>query len=151
MRYRVPAVIVGLLVGSWLATSPPVAFAGKEPQVGSQLEFGVDMARRGLWNEALFRFQRAHRERPSDGQILNNIAVCYEALGLFEQALETYREALDSGSANRDLRNNYSRFLEFYQSFKPQEEVDAEEVDGDGDAADGDAMAAESEEESSDG
>jgi tetratricopeptide (TPR) repeat protein len=88
---------------------------------GSQLEFGVDMAKRGLWNEALFRFRQAERERPGDPQVLNNIAVAYEALGLFEEALEAYRKALDVSPSNRDLRANYSRFHEFYQSFRPVE------------------------------
>lgn len=113
--------IAALALGM-LALAPPPSYAAKQPKAGSQVQFGVDMAKRGLWNEALFRFQRALVERPNDGRILNNIAVSYEALGLFEQALETYRQGLEASPGDRDLRNNYSRFLEFYQSFKPDEE-----------------------------
>ena len=128
MRHRVYAFIVGITVGLGLLVLPAPTQAAKG-QAGSQLHFGVDMARRGLWNEALFRFQRALIERPGDAQILNNVAVAYEALGLFDEALEAYREALDAASANRDLRANYSRFLEFYQSFKPADAPDETEED----------------------
>ena len=72
---------------------------GAGPKPADQLDFGVSMARRGLWNEALFRFQQAQEERPGDARILNNIAVAYEAVGLFDEALETYQEALRSYNA----------------------------------------------------
>lgn len=125
MRHWVATLLVGITVGTGVALAPPASQA-QAADPGAQLEFGVDMARRGLWNEALFRFKRALVSRPGDAEILNNIAVAYEALGLFEQALEAYKEALDASPGNRDLRSNYSRFLEFYQSFKPAEEPSAD-------------------------
>lgn len=128
MRHRAQILSLGCALGVALSALAPVSVAAA-PKAGSQLEFGVDMAKRGLWNEALFRFQQARRERPSDPQVLNNIAVAYEALGLFEQALEAYREALDASPGSRELRANYSRFLEFYQSFRPVEPEAAEAAD----------------------
>lgn len=128
MRHWAPAVIVGITVSLGLGLMPRASQAAQQAEAGSQLEFGVDMARRGLWNEALFRFKRALVSRPGDAQILNNIAVAYEALGLFDEALETYKKALEGSSGHRDVRANYSRFLEFYQSFKPAEEAAAEET-----------------------
>ncbi len=91
-----------------------------------QLSFGVDMAKRGLWSEALFRFRQAEKAEPGNPRVLNNLAVAYEAVGLFEEALETYKAALKADPANRELRRNYARFIEFYQSFKPDEEPEAE-------------------------
>ena len=126
MRQWAPQMIVGCILGTGLLALPAATHAAKQPQAGSQLEFGVGMARRGLWNEALFRFERALDIRPNDAQILNNIAVAYEALGLFEQALEAYGTALAAAPGNRDLKANYSRFLEFYQSFKPPETEEPE-------------------------
>ncbi|MEL7060967.1 MAG: tetratricopeptide repeat protein [Acidobacteriota bacterium] len=90
----------------------------------AQLAFGVDMARRGLWSEALFRFRQAERLAPGDAEVLNNIAVSYEALGDFDRALETYRRALKADSQNSTLRQNYSRFVEFYRAFRPDEAVE---------------------------
>ena len=128
MRQWVSVVIVGIMVTLGLGLVPEPAYGAQQADAGSQLQFGVDMARRGLWNEALFRFKRALASRPGDAKVLNNIAVAYEALGLFDEALEAYREALAAGQGNRDLRTNYSRFLEFYQSFKPAEEPAPEEA-----------------------
>lgn len=91
-----------------------------------QLKFGVDMAKRGLWSEALFRFRQAEEARPGNPRVLNNLAVAYEAVGLFDEALETYKVALKADPANRELRRNYARFIEFYQAFKPDEEPEAE-------------------------
>lgn len=88
------------------------------------------MARGGLWREALFRFESADRQQPNDPEILNNIAVAHEALGHFDLALEAYKKALDRSPENKDLRSNYSRFTEFYQSFRPPEEDEEETEDG---------------------
>ncbi|MDH3744852.1 MAG: tetratricopeptide repeat protein [Acidobacteriota bacterium] len=102
-----------------------------------QLAFGIDMAKQGLWNEALFRFKRASQLRPGDSAILNNMAVAYEAVGDFDQALESYKSALKSDPSNQELKRNYSRFVEFYQSFRPPEAAEkaAEEAGGEEAAA----------------
>jgi Tfp pilus assembly protein PilF len=88
----------------------------------AQLKFGVQMARQELWSEALFRFHRAAKLDPRNPRVFNNLAVASEATGSFEEALEYYREALKLDPNNRTLRGNYSRFVEFYRSFKPEEE-----------------------------
>ncbi len=97
------------------------------PSIGAQISFGVDMARHGLWSEALFRFQQADKARPNDGHILNNLAVAYEAVGQYEEALKSYQKALQGSPSNRELKRNYSNFMEFYQAFRPAEE-DPEEA-----------------------
>ena len=96
---------------------------GKKPpdDAGTQQAFGVEMAKRGLWSEALFRFKQVERLEPGNPRNLNNIAVSYEALGNFEKALEYYQRAIKADPANKDLKSNYSRFVEFYRSFKPKE------------------------------
>lgn len=94
------------------------------PPTKTQLEFGVEMAQRGLWSEALFRFRKAQEQRPNDPRVLNNMAIAFEALGQFEPALEHYQDALKGDPNNRDLRRNYSRFVEFYRAFKPDQQQD---------------------------
>lgn len=107
-----------------LAALPPAAVA--QTSFGEQMAFGVEMARKGLWREALFRFQQASRMEPGNVRALNNLAVAYEAVGLFDEALATYREALKVSPNDSELRGNYSQFLELYQSF---------ESDGEGEEA----------------
>lgn len=111
---------------SGCASAPVATPSSAAPvAVNPQLDFGIDMARRGLWSEALFRFQKAAEGKPNDPKILNNMAVAYEALGQFERALTFYQEALKADSDNRELRRNYSRFVEFYRAFKPDQQKDA--------------------------
>jgi len=98
----------------------------------SQLDFGVEMARRGLWSEALFRFKQAERRQPGDPEILNNIAVAYEALGRFDDALAYYQRAIKSDPANKELKRNYSRFVEFYRNFRPEDQTGGEEQRAEG-------------------
>lgn len=123
-----------LEVSRWLAVALIAALAGSgagcasggsggrggngAPGASEQLRFGVDMARRGLWSEALFRFEQARATGTANASVLNNLAVCYEAVGRFEDALATYREALQIAPQNRFVKQNYSRFTEFYQSFR---------------------------------
>jgi Flp pilus assembly protein TadD len=114
------------------ALAPWAASAAKAPSAGELMEFGVQMARRGLWSEALFRFQQADKLQPNDPETLNNLAVACEAVGKFEEALEYYQKALRASPNSRDLKKNYSRFVEFYQGFKPDgEEPAAEGSSGD--------------------
>ncbi|HVR28786.1 MAG TPA: tetratricopeptide repeat protein [Thermoanaerobaculia bacterium] len=109
-------------VAMLLLLSAPSVGRQKAPRgAQGQIKFGVDMAQRGLWSEALFRFRQAERmgdERPA---VLNNIAVAYEALGQFDQAQDYYKKALELDPRNAGLKRNYSRFVEFYQSFKPDQ------------------------------
>ena len=125
-RPRVLALITAVLV---LATVTGAAGAQKRkvaPEAKQQWQFGVDMANRGLWSEALFRFEQARKIEPEHPAILSNIAVAHEALGLFEEALGYYRQALRLAPRERDVRRNYSRFVEYYQNFKGDREDEEE-------------------------
>ena len=109
---------IGIVLAVLAGVAPLAAL-----EKGRQLEFGVDMARRGLWAEALFRFERAVEEDPGNSRIVNNLAVAHEAVGEFDKALELYRQAVKLDPDNAAMKRNYARFVEFYQSFKPREET----------------------------
>ncbi len=128
-------------VAAWIAVAACVAGVGAFAAGGaeSQLAFGVQMAKRGLWNEALFRFLEAERLEPGNPRILNNLAVACEAVGRFDDALEYYRRALAADPGNKDLKRNYASFLEFYQGFRP----DRSEPGAGGEGAQRDAATAE--------
>jgi tetratricopeptide (TPR) repeat protein len=110
---------------------PSAAWAGDAdgPDLDKEISFGVKMAKRGLWSEALFRFKRAAEQRPNEAKILNNLAVAYEAVGQYDNALLAYKEALKADSTNRELKRNYSRFIEFYQAYKPAGEPASEDLE----------------------
>ncbi len=125
-----------LAFGLALCSLPAAAPAQSTETAKAQMKFGTEMAQRGLWNEALFRFERALALEPQRAEIYNNIAVAYEALGLFDEALEHYRQGLRMSPADKGLKRNYARFVEFYQRFRPDGEDAAGEEEGAEAAAD---------------
>jgi tetratricopeptide (TPR) repeat protein len=114
---RSPRVAVTVLALSLLWTAGCSHYR-RPDQPASQLSFGVDMAKHGLWSEALFRFHEAESLDPNNPRIQNDLAVAYEAAGDYDRALESYKKGLKLDPNNRELRANYARFVEFYQGFK---------------------------------
>jgi Tetratricopeptide repeat len=103
---------------------------GQPSNATSQLAFGSSMAQRGLWREALFRFSEAERLDPENPRVQNNLGVAYEATGDFDRALAHYQHALKLAPNSREVKNNYARFVEFYQSFRPKAGKDAKAAVG---------------------
>ena len=105
--------------------------SGGNPQAAAHVEMreGVKAAQRSYWQEALFRFERARNLNPTNGEVLNNLAVALEALGRYDEALAAYKKALQDTPKSNMIRKNYARFAEFYTSYakgvKPKEDSDA--------------------------
>ena len=93
---------VGMVLVVLAGFPTPAALADDPPTLEKEIAFGVKMAQRGLWNEALFRFKRAAEFRPDDAKVLNNLAVAYEAVGQYDNALLAYQEALRADSGNQE-------------------------------------------------
>lgn len=120
------AILAALAFLAGVMVAPPAAAAKKpEKEAGEQVNRGYRAAKRGYWQEALFRFRRASALTPNDPRVLNNIAVALEASGRFEEALVAYETALAVAPNDRVLRQNYSWFREFYESqVSPKESAD---------------------------
>ena len=93
------------------------ASSGPAGQTRAELREGVRAAQRNYWQEALFRFEKARTLEPTDHKVLNNLAVALEALGRYDEALATYKQALQSAGKNITVRKNYAGFAEFYSSY----------------------------------
>ena len=83
----------------------------------SQIAFGSEVARKGLWREAAFRFEQAIAKEPNNARAHNNLAVALEATGEFTRALTEYKRALELDPNDTHIRRNYARFAEFYTSY----------------------------------
>ena len=78
----------------------------------AQVDFGIDVAQRGLWREAIYRWDQASKIDPSYSAAFNNLAVAYEHEGEFDKARKAYERALELEPENQMVRQNYELFKE---------------------------------------
>ena len=77
-----------------------------------EIAFGIEVARKGLWNEARFRFERAVAKNPDDPEALNNLGVALEQQGEFARAKEAFEKALKLAPSSLYIQQNYDLFRE---------------------------------------
>jgi len=90
----------------------------REDESREQVAFGIDVARRGLWREAIYRWEKAVELDPQNASARNNLAVAYEQSGEFDLANEEYERALEIDTNNLYIRQNYELFREAYERKK---------------------------------
>jgi tetratricopeptide (TPR) repeat protein len=90
----------------------PAALANERSDAKTQVEFGIKVAQNGLWNEALYRWQKAVQLDPSYAAAWNNLAIAFEHEGRFEEANQAYEKALQLDPKNLLIRQNYDLFKE---------------------------------------
>src|SRR3954451_13213844 len=96
----------------FIAAAPAVARADDRGKSKEQVEFGIKVAQNGLWNEALYRWQKAVELDPSYSAAWNNLAIAYEHEGKFDDAKKAYEKALQLDPKNLMIRQNYDLFKE---------------------------------------
>jgi len=92
-----------------LAPGPLLA---AEESSGRQVEFGLKVAQKGLWQEARFRFERAVALDPGNAAAFNDLAVSLEQMGEFEGARKAYEKALELKPGDMYIQQNYDLFRE---------------------------------------
>ena len=93
-----------------LSAAPVLADARSEAR--SQVDFGIDVAQRGLWREAIYRWQKAVELDPTYAAAYNDLAVAYEHEGQLDKARQAYEKALQYEPNNAQIRQNYELFKE---------------------------------------
>jgi len=102
--------ILGLVLLMAVASASPGWAQRKEAK--EQVEFGIQVAQRGLWKEAIYRWERATQMDPSYAAAFNNLAVAYEHEGQLAKARAAYEKALALEPENAMVRQNYDLFKE---------------------------------------
>ena len=101
----------------FLLVAGALHFVPHPENAATQIAFGTDVAKKGHWREAAFRFEQAIAKEPNNARAHNNLAVALEADGDFARALDEYKKALELDPNNNYIRRNYARFAEFYTSY----------------------------------
>jgi Flp pilus assembly protein TadD len=99
-----------LVVGAILVASP--LFADVRQDAKSQVDFGVNVALRGLWREAIYRWEKAVDLDPTYAAAFNDLAIAYEHEGQLDKARRAYDKALALDPNNSQIRQNYELFKE---------------------------------------
>jgi len=99
-----------LLLAALLASAP--AFADVRGDAKSQVDFGISVAQRGLWREAIYRWQKATEVDPSYAAAFNNLAIAYEHEGQLDKARKAYEKAIELDPSNSQIQQNYELFKE---------------------------------------
>jgi Flp pilus assembly protein TadD len=82
------------------------------PKAADELRFGIEVAKKGLWQEARFRFERALVLDPQSANAYNNLGVALEQQGEFAQARQAYEKALELAPGSLYVQQNYDLFRE---------------------------------------
>jgi Flp pilus assembly protein TadD len=93
-----------------LVTVPLQADARSDAK--KQVEFGITVAQRGLWREAIYRWERAAQIDPTYAPAHNNLAIAYEHEGDLAKARAAYERALELEPGNALIKQNYELFRE---------------------------------------
>src|SRR4029077_18795013 len=101
---------VGLAIAAVLWASP--SFADARHDAKAQVEFGISVAQRGLWREAIYRWEKAVEADPTYAAAFNDLAIAYEHEGQLDKARKAYEKALAIDPNNSQIRQNYELFKE---------------------------------------
>ena len=105
---RIPVLLLLLIA----LAAPAAAQDNARDQAKQQVEFGISVAQRGLWREALSRWERAVQIDPTYAAAHNNLAIGYEHEGELDKARAAYEKALELEPNNTFIRQNYELFKE---------------------------------------
>jgi type IV pilus assembly protein PilF len=100
-----------LAVTAVLAAASP-SFADAKRDARAQVEFGINVAQRGLWREAIYRWEKATQIDPTYVAAYNDLAIGYEHEGQLDKARKAYEKALQLDPNNSQIRQNYELFKE---------------------------------------
>jgi len=101
---------VFVVLAAAVSTVPLAADARTDAK--AQVDFGIDVAQRGLWREAIYRWEKAIEIDPTYAAAFNDLAVAYEHEGQLDKARKAYEKALELEPDNSQIRQNYELFKE---------------------------------------
>lgn len=103
------ALIVAILLTA--AAAAPLA-ADARGDARKQVEFGISVAQKGLWREAIYRWERAVEIDPTYAAAHNDLAIGYEHEGELDKARASYEKAMQLDPTNASIKQNYELFKE---------------------------------------
>ncbi len=91
------------------------------------LREGVRAAERGLWDEAVLKWEQIRDSGTATAAVHNNLAVAYEKKGLPDKARVEYEAALKLDPKNSSIKDNFRKFLDNQSAQAREREAGTEE------------------------
>jgi Flp pilus assembly protein TadD len=101
-----------LFVAGFATMTAAPSFADARSEARSQVEFGISVAQKGLWREAIYRWEKATEVDPTYAAAFNDLAIAYEHEGQLDKARKAYEKAIELDPNNAQVRQNYELFKE---------------------------------------
>jgi Tfp pilus assembly protein PilF len=105
-----PRIALFVLLG--LAWSASAAVADARSDARAQVNFGINVAQRGLWREAIYRWEKAVELDPTYAAAFNDLAIAYEHEGQLDKARKAYEKAIELDQNNAEIKQNFELFKE---------------------------------------
>jgi len=105
-----PFVACVIVAGAAVVATP--VRADSRADARSQVEFGINVAQRGLWREAIYRWEKAVEIDPMYAAAYNDLGIAYEHEGQLDKARKAYEKAIALDPNNMQIRQNYDLFKE---------------------------------------
>jgi len=102
---------IALAVCAVVLTAAP-SYADAKRDAKAQVEFGINVAQRGLWREAIYRWEKATELDPTYAAAFNDLGIAYEHEGQLDKARKAYEKAIELDPNNSQVRQNYELFKE---------------------------------------
>jgi type IV pilus assembly protein PilF len=112
MRQRTSIIFFLVFLTAGLTLSASAARADNREDARSQVDFGINVAQRGLWREAIYRWEKAVELDPTYAAAYNDLAIAYEHEGQLDKARKAYDKALELEPNNSQIRQNFDLFKE---------------------------------------
>ena len=110
IRPMKPAAAIFVAFVAALSAAPAYADARRDAK--AQVDFGINVAQRGLWREAIYRWEKATQIDPTYAAAFNDLGIGYEHEGDLSKARKAYEKALELDPNNQQIRQNYELFKE---------------------------------------
>ncbi len=103
---------VACVIVAGFALSATPARADSKSEARAQVEFGINVAQRGLWREAIYRWEKAVELDPMYAAAFNDLGIAYEHEGQLDKARKAYEKAIALAPNNTQIQQNYDLFKE---------------------------------------
>jgi hypothetical protein len=121
--------LTSLALVAFVATALPARAAESFEET---MRFAAEMAKRGNWREAKYRWDAAARLQPDNPRVLNNLGVAWEALGDPEAAYRSYERAAARLGDHKVIETNLVRADRFWSQVREVGDGSVPTYDGDG-------------------